>query len=96
MSPILECIPNVSEGKNPEVLEKISQALSSVEGVRLLHQDRGESANRTVFTFAGPPAGVLEAAYRLIRTAANEIDMRQPYREFIPEWERQMSVPWFP
>lgn len=77
MSPILECIPNVSEGKNPQVLEKISRAVSSVEGVRLLHQDTGESAHRTVFTFAGTPNGVCEAAFQLIRTAANEIDMRK-------------------
>jgi glutamate formiminotransferase/formiminotetrahydrofolate cyclodeaminase len=77
MSAILECVPNVSEGQNAEVLIALAEAVESVPGVHLLHQDRGESANRTVFTFAGEPEAVVEAAFRLIAAAAEWIDMRK-------------------
>ena len=76
MSAILECVPNVSEGQNGEVLRALAHAIQSVPGAHLLHQDRGESANRTVFTFAGEPEAVVEAAFRLIKSAAELIDMR--------------------
>ncbi len=76
MNPLLECIPNFSEGRNPETLAAIAAAISAVPGVALLHQDVSPGANRTVMTFAGAPEAVIEAAYQSIKTAAEKIDMR--------------------
>ena len=73
---ILECIPNFSEGLNVSVLNHIAQAIETIPDVYLLHQDRSASANRTVFTFAGAPSAVVEAAFQAIKVAQEEIDMR--------------------
>lgn len=77
MQPILECIPNFSEGQNPEPIARIAEAIEAVAGVHLLHLDAGFSANRTVVTFAGTPEAVVEAAFQAMATAAEVIDMRQ-------------------
>jgi glutamate formiminotransferase len=74
--PILECIPNFSEGNNKDVLKNIAQAIEIVPDVYLLHQDTSASANRTVFTFAGAPTAVIEAAFQAIKVAKELIDMR--------------------
>ena len=87
MNPIIECVPNFSEGRRPQVIEAIATAIAgrpedggpadtAGEGVRILHVDRGEAANRTVITFAGAPEAVCEAAFRGVREAARLIDMR--------------------
>lgn len=73
---IVECVPNFSEGNNPEIIKQITNAIESVEGVMLLHVDMGKATNRTVVTFAGEPAAVVEAAYLAIAKAAELIDMR--------------------
>jgi glutamate formiminotransferase/formiminotetrahydrofolate cyclodeaminase len=72
---IVECVPNVSEGRDRAVLDRIAAAVSAVEQVQLLDMDPGQETHRTVFTFIGPPAAVAEAAFRLARTAAELIDM---------------------
>ena len=77
MSPLIECVPNFSEGRDPAVIERITAAIRSVDGVALLHVDPGKSTNRTVVTFAGGPEPVVEAAFRGIRAAAELIDMRR-------------------
>jgi glutamate formiminotransferase/formiminotetrahydrofolate cyclodeaminase len=74
--PLLECVPNFSEGQSEEVLDALKQAITAVQGQQLLHIDQSPAANRTVFTFAGEPAAVIEAAYQAIKTAAGLIDMR--------------------
>lgn len=74
---IIECVPNFSEGRNVGVIEEITRAVRSVEGVSLLHIDSGDAANRTVVTFAGEPGAVCEAAFRAAKVAAELIDMRQ-------------------
>ena len=76
MQPLLECVPNFSEGRDLNIIEQIATAIRSVDGVKLLHVDIGASVNRTVMTFAGLPESVLEAAFQAIRTAADHIDMR--------------------
>lgn len=76
MTPIIECVPNFSEGRRPEVIEAIAQAIRQVDGVRLLDVDPGKATNRTVMTMAGAPDRVIEAAFQAIRTAATLIDMR--------------------
>jgi glutamate formiminotransferase len=73
---LLECVPNFSEGRRPEVIHRIAEAIRAVPGQQLLHTDPSPSANRTVFTFAGSPEAVVEAAFKAIETAAGAIDMR--------------------
>ena len=77
MAAILECVPNFSEGVDLETIGAIASAVEGVEGVKLLHTDRGAGAGRTVFTFAGAPAAVVEAAYSAVAAAAERIDMRR-------------------
>jgi glutamate formiminotransferase/formiminotetrahydrofolate cyclodeaminase len=76
MEKIVECVPNFSEGKNDAVIKEITDAIETVQGVRLLDVDPGRDTNRTVVTFVGPPAGVTEAAFRAVRRASEVIDMR--------------------
>ena len=75
-SQLVECVPNFSEGRNIETINAIADAIRSVDGVRVLHIDRGEAANRTVITFVGPAGAVVEAAFRMVKRASELIDMR--------------------
>ncbi|MBL4709978.1 MAG: glutamate formimidoyltransferase, partial [Flavobacteriales bacterium] len=75
MKRIIECIPNFSEGVNSLTLETIARAIRKIDGVQLLHQDSGNAANRTVFTFAGEVHSIFEAAYQAIKIATEMIDM---------------------
>lgn len=75
--PLLECVPNFSEGRDPVVIQQITNAIQSVEGISLLDVDPGKATNRTVVTFVGAPEAVVEAAFRGIAKAAELIDMRQ-------------------
>ena len=74
---LVECVPNISEGRRNEVIEAVAAVVNQVEGVRLLDVDPGKSTNRTVITFVGPPETIGEAAFQLIKKAAELIDMRQ-------------------
>lgn len=76
-APVLECVPNFSEGRDSEVLSRIEGAIASVDGVRLLGVDPGRAAHRTVMTFVGPPEATVEAAFRAIARATRLIDMRR-------------------
>ncbi|HSO11097.1 MAG TPA: glutamate formimidoyltransferase [Anaerolineales bacterium] len=75
MTNLIECIPNFSEARRPEVIDQIVAAITSVEGARLLDRSSDLDHNRTVLTFAGPPFAVEEAAFRAIQTAAELIDL---------------------
>jgi len=75
MSQLIECVPNFSEGRDPAVIRQITDAIAAVDGVKLLNVDPGKATNRTVVTFVGPPAAVIEAAFRAIRKAGEVIDM---------------------
>ncbi len=77
MSVLVECVPNFSEGRDPAVIQQITAAISSVEGVMLLDVDPGKATHRTVVTFVGAPEPVLEAAVRGAAKAKELIDMRQ-------------------
>jgi len=72
---LIECVPNISEGRDREKINLIASAASEVEGVMLLDVDPGASTHRTVITFAGEPENVAEAAFRLIKRASELIDM---------------------
>jgi len=75
MPQLVECIPNFSEARRPEVVDQIAGAITTVQGARLLDRSSDLDHNRTVLTFAGPPAAVEEAAFQAIKTAAGLIDM---------------------
>ena len=77
MQKIVECVPNFSEGRDKDVIKSITDAIESVEGIRLLDVDPGEATNRTVVTFVGEPEAVTEAAFRGVKRAAELIDMRR-------------------
>lgn len=75
MTALVECIPNFSEARRPEVIDQIVAAITSVEGARLLDRSSDLDHNRTVLTYAGPPEAVEEAAFRAIKTASELIDL---------------------
>jgi glutamate formiminotransferase/formiminotetrahydrofolate cyclodeaminase len=75
MKQLIECVPNFSEGNNLQIIEQITNAIESVEGIKLLNVDPGKATNRTVVTFVGEPEQVVEAAFRGIREASMLIDM---------------------
>ncbi|MFH1468593.1 MAG: glutamate formimidoyltransferase [Pseudomonadota bacterium] len=75
--PIVECVPNFSEGRDPVVIEAIAAAIREAPGVSLLDVDPGEATHRTVYTFVGGPDDVVEAAFRAIQTGQRLIDMRR-------------------
>src|SRR5215216_1485697 len=75
MTTLIECIPNFSEARRPEIIDQIVAAITSVEGARLLDRSSDFDHNRTVLTFAGSPFAVEEAAFRAIKTAAELIDL---------------------
>jgi len=77
MSKLIECVPNFSEGRNPEIIRQITDAIASADGVSVLDVDPGETTNRTVVTFVGTPKATVEAAFRGIKKAAELIDMRK-------------------
>ncbi len=74
---IVECVPNFSEGRDMNVIRQITDEIEGVKGVKLLDVDPGEATNRTVVTFVGEPADVVEAAFRAVKKAGQLIDMRQ-------------------
>lgn len=74
-SPLVECVPNFSEGRRPEVVEEIKGVIAAVEGVYVLDYHADEDHNRSVITFVGSPDAVEEAAYRGIRKASQLIDL---------------------
>jgi glutamate formiminotransferase / formiminotetrahydrofolate cyclodeaminase len=75
MSQLIECVPNFSEGRDMTIIDQITSAIQSVDGIKLLNVDPGKATNRTVVTFVGSPENVIEAAYRGIKKAAELIDM---------------------
>jgi len=75
--PIIECIPNVSEGRRPEVVDAIAAAIRSIAGVRLLDYSSDPSHNRSVFTMAGDAAPLKAAVLAMYEQAAAAIDLRR-------------------
>lgn len=72
---LIECVPNISEGRDRQKINAIANVVETIEGVKLLEVDPGKATNRTVITFVGEPEKVLEAAFLLIKKAADLIDM---------------------
>jgi glutamate formiminotransferase/formiminotetrahydrofolate cyclodeaminase len=76
MNQLIECVPNFSEGRDIQLIGRITAEIMKVEGVKLLDVDPGKATNRTVVTFAGHPEAVCEAAFRAVKMAAGLIDMK--------------------
>ncbi|MDT7831946.1 glutamate formimidoyltransferase [Flavobacteriaceae bacterium S356] len=72
---LIECVPNISEGRDITKINTIANTVTTVDGVQLLDIDPGKATNRTVITFVGEPEKVIEAAYLLIKKASELIDM---------------------
>jgi glutamate formiminotransferase/formiminotetrahydrofolate cyclodeaminase len=74
-SPLVECVPNFSEGRDPATIEALRTALMSVPGVRLLDVQADAAHHRSVFTFVAPPDAAAAAALRAMRVAVERIDL---------------------
>lgn len=74
---LIECVPNISEGRDLKKIHAIANTVTTVAGIKLLDVDPGKATNRTVITFVGAPEEVIEAAFLLIQKAAELIDMRK-------------------
>ncbi len=77
MKQLIECVPNISEGRDMNIINQVTAEIEKVEGVKLLDVDPGQTTNRTVITFVGEPKQACEAAFRVVKKAAELIDMRQ-------------------
>jgi glutamate formiminotransferase/formiminotetrahydrofolate cyclodeaminase len=75
MRKIVECVPNISEGRDEKIINACAEAVKKVKGATLLDVDPGKSTNRTVFTFVGDLDSVVEAAFQFSKTAYELIDM---------------------
>ncbi|MCK4303876.1 MAG: glutamate formimidoyltransferase [Candidatus Eisenbacteria sp.] len=75
MRKLVECVPNISEGRDRRIIDEVTGQVDATEGATLLDVDPGADTNRTVITFVGDPDAVVEAAFRLIKKAAELIDM---------------------
>ena len=76
MKPLVECVPNFSEGRDASVIDAIIRAIQAVPGILLLDRTSDVDHNRSVITMAGPPDAALEAAIRAVGKAAEIIDLR--------------------
>ena len=77
MASLIECVPNFSEGRRPEVLDEIVRAIGQIDGVTLLDHSRDETHNRSVVTFAGAAEAVVRGATAAVGRAIQLIDMER-------------------
>jgi glutamate formiminotransferase/formiminotetrahydrofolate cyclodeaminase len=94
-APLVECVPNFSEGRDPAILDALRVALSAVAGVRLLDVQADASHHRSVFTFVAPPEAAAEAAFRATRVARDRIDLTKHQGEH-PRMGATDVVPFIP
>ena len=76
MTPLIECVPNFSEGRKPETVRLIAESIASVEPACVLDTHIDPDHNRSVVTFVAPPERVVAAAVNAVRRASELIDMR--------------------
>ncbi|MBR8537821.1 glutamate formimidoyltransferase [Carboxylicivirga sediminis] len=76
MQQLIECVPNFSEGCDMTIIDKITDEIKKVDGVKLIDVDPGKATNRTVVTIVGTPDEVCEAAFQAVKKAQELIDMR--------------------
>jgi len=75
MKQIIECVPNISEGRDSAKIKQVTDVVETVQGVKLLDVDPGKATNRTVITIVGEPANVIKAVFLLVKKASEVIDM---------------------
>src|SRR3954464_482765 len=92
---LVECVPNFSEGRRPEIVAKIRDAIAAVEGIAVLDVSSDASHNRTVITFVAPIEKAVEAAYAGIQTASRHIDLTKHSGEH-PRMGASDVVPFIP
>ena len=76
MQQLIECVPNFSEGCDMTIIDKITDEIKKIDGVKLIDVDPGQATNRTVVTIVGTPNEVCEAAFQAVKKAQELIDMR--------------------
>ena len=81
MKKLVECVPNISEGNDLSVINKIVETVEKYPGIKLLNIDPGKAPNRTVITFVGDADIIVDAAFKLISKAKELIDMRKHFGE---------------
>ena len=81
MKKLVECVPNISEGNDLSVINKIVETVEKYPGIKLLNIDPGKATNRTVITFVGDADIIVDAAFKLISKAKELIDMRKHFGE---------------
>jgi glutamate formiminotransferase / formiminotetrahydrofolate cyclodeaminase len=94
-SPLVECVPNFSEGRDQATLDALRAAIAAVPGVRLLDVQADASHHRSVFTFVAPPQAAVEAAFRAMRVATERIDLTRHQGEH-PRMGATDVVPFVP
>ena len=94
-SPLVECVPNFSEGRHAETIDALRAAIAAVPGVDLLDVQADASHNRSVFTLVAPPAAALEGAFRAMQVAAARIDLTKHQGEH-PRMGATDVVPFVP
>src|SRR5205809_2605023 len=94
-APLVECVPNFSEGRNSATLDALRAAITSVLGVRLLDVQADPSHNRSVFTLVARPAAAAEAAFRRMRVATDRIGLTKHQGEH-PRMGATDVVPFVP
>ena len=95
MSGLVECVPNISEGRNHETVRALVNTVQSVEGIAVLDTHMDVDHHRAVVTFAGVPRAVVQAAFSLARAAATCIDLRQ-HQGFHPRVGATDVIPFVP
>ncbi len=99
---IIECVPNISEGRNQKTITTIQQSVQGIKGVKLISCESDADHNRSVLTLAGEPEGLLDGAFEIYRLALELIDLRKHQGEhprmgavdvcpFIPVQESSME-----
>src|SRR3989442_2174103 len=83
-APLVECVPNFSEGRDPATIDALRTTITAVPGVQLLDVQSDTSHNRSVFTFVAPPAAAVDAAFAAMRVATERIYLTKHSGEHPP------------
>src|SRR3989304_8183537 len=81
MQKLVQCVPNFSEGKDPAKINKIADSAKKIKGVKVLDVEWDKSHNRSLVTIVGEPEAVFNAAFEMIKTATELIDMEKHFGE---------------
>ena len=77
MKQIIECVPNISEGRNQSIINNIVSSSNNIENAKIVDVDSGYDTNRTVITIVGKPEAVLKCAYNIINKSLELINLNK-------------------